>query len=112
MAMTFHVKHPCWPLCPACGWFGAKARRRAREAKATILVDFHAHLADQARRARQPREVKAPIQAWEWHQHSKDEPCVPTCILMPAGEQITTFFPAPSHEDLAHAEATIRRLFG
>lgn len=46
--------------CPACGWFGLRARRRNAEAADTALVLFHSQLAAQARaRRRQQAAAKA-----------------------------------------------------
>lgn len=41
--------------CPACGWFGRKARRRARDKADAALIRFHANLARETRRARYRR---------------------------------------------------------
>ncbi|ORA24876.1 hypothetical protein [Mycobacterium aquaticum] len=39
--------------CPACGWFGRRKRRRARDAADAALVAFHARLAAEVRAERE-----------------------------------------------------------
>ena len=48
--MTLSLSHALH--CPACGLFGRRARRRAREADEALLVNFHRHQAKLARAAR------------------------------------------------------------
>lgn len=51
--MTFHVEHALW--CPACGWFGRKARRRNRAADAASHIRWAAQIARDIRHERRDK---------------------------------------------------------
>lgn len=107
--------------CPACGWFGRKARRRNADAEAQAHITWASMLARESRSRRSDadepvavaecRTIRHPYPALTLHSHVADVPCDDSCSTSPAGYSETVIFPPVSSERLAEADAAVRRLF-
>ncbi|AER49405.1 hypothetical protein STINGER_91 [Mycobacterium phage Stinger] len=93
--MKFHVEHALW--CPACGWFGRKARRRNRAADAAAHIRWAAQIARDIRRERAEkvfRETDSGLFA-AMVEHGPDP--VPWHVLVALGEgTIAVLEPEPT----------------
>ncbi|AER49007.1 hypothetical protein SEA_DONNY_94 [Mycobacterium phage Donny] len=93
--------------CPACGWFGRKARRRAEDAEAASHIAWAASLL-----APRPTTIRVPGVSLTLHTHDPETvECrgeASGCRTFPAEDSIITTFPTPTRETYEHWDRLFR----